>query len=91
MKEKASFFDARIKGINRELAIMTDQEEKGRMQELQALSIQKHKDVSSERRRVQLYKVKSTVSPWSDAFLDLIITFDWVWAWRPVKYMLFHF
>ena len=78
MKEKASFFDTRIKGINRELAIMTDQEEKGRMQELQAIFIQKHKDVSSERRRVLLYKVKSTILPWSDAFLDLIVTFDWV-------------
>ena len=78
MKEKASYFDARIKGINRELAIMTDQEEKGRMQELQATFIQKHEEVSFERRRVLLYKVKSIVSPWSDAFLDLVVTFDWI-------------
>ena len=93
MKEKAKYFDTRIKGINRELAVMTNQEEKGRMQELQATFIQKYEEVSFERRRILLYKVKSTDSPWSDAFLDLIVTFDWVWSWRPVNscYLNFNF
>ena len=78
LKEKARYFEARIKGINRELATMTDQEEKDKMQELRAAFIQKHEEVSFERRRLLLYKVKSTDSPWSDAFLDLIVTFDWI-------------
>ena len=78
LKEKTRYFEARIKGINRELAAMTDQEEKDRMQELKATFIQKHEEVSFERGRILLYKVNSTDSPWSDAFLDLIVTFDWI-------------
>ena len=74
LREKTRYFEARIKRIKRQLANMTDQEEKDRMQELKAAFILKREKVSIERRCILLYKVKSTISSWSDAFLDSIVT-----------------
>ena len=56
------------------MARMTDQEEKDRMKELKATFIHKREEVSVERRRILLYKVKTTISSWSDALLDSIVT-----------------
>ena len=44
------------------------------MQELKETFIIKHEKVSVERRRILLYKVKSSISTWSDAFLDSPVT-----------------
>ena len=44
------------------------------MKELKATFIHKREEVSVERRRILLYKVKTTISSWSDALLDSIVT-----------------
>ena len=74
LREKTRYFETRIKRICRQLATMTDQEERDRMQELKAAFILKREKVSVERHHILLYKVKSLISSWSDAFLDSIIT-----------------
>ena len=53
---------------------VTNHEERNRMQELKETFIIKHEKVSVERRRILLYKVKSSISTWSDAFLDSPVT-----------------